>query len=167
MPQTNPKPDVTRETLLRLFAYDPLTGVFIRMVKGHGGHAAGTVAGTKTGGYLRISIRGRRYHCHTLAWLAVYNYLPKELDHINRDRSDNRIENLRVASRPQNCANRPARIDSGTGIKGVYLVRTGKYVANITKDYVSHHLGTFDTVELAALARAAASKSMHGEFAGQ
>lgn len=81
--------------------YNKDTGVFTRI-------STGRIAGTDTdNGYRKIGINNKRVYAHRLAWLMHYGYEPKgEIDHINRDRSDNRIANLRDVSASINQRNR-------------------------------------------------------------
>jgi hypothetical protein len=107
-----------------LLRYDPDTGVLTWKSAVSPQRAAGSVAGTRRpDGYSRIKLDGRLYLAHRLAWLLTHGTCPKEIDHISGDRSDNRIANLRAASRSQNSQNR-------SGVKGVTLHR-GKWEARI------------------------------------
>jgi hypothetical protein len=101
---------ITAERLRQLLHYDPERGVFTWLSRpaerSWNTRFAGTRAGTINGlGYVVIGILGRRYKAHRLAWLYVHGEWPgRELDHINCDKSDNRIANLRPATRSQNIA---------------------------------------------------------------
>lgn len=124
---------------------------------------AGAVAGTFDGKHLSVRVDGRRYPAHRIAWLIIYGDAPKEIDHANGDGTDNRIANLRAATRSQNMWNRPVRRDSAHGIKGV--TRNGKRFS--AKCYVAgrdHYLGTFDTAEEAGAAYRKFAEQAHGQF---
>jgi hypothetical protein len=152
--------------LLSNLSYDPSTGLFTwsESVGRFGGNTAGWVA---RDGYVRIQINGRSYLAHRLAWLAVYGCFPGGiLDHKNRIRSDNRIENLREASRPQNAQNSKLYANCPSGVKGVRQHTCGKWHARITINKKQHHLGLFNTKDEAAAARSVAAAQHFGEFGG-
>lgn len=166
-------PDEARKAL----DYDPETGVMVwrdlpefRVSCAKGGRAkvVGKVAGTVTAhGYRKIKICGRFIFAHRLAWLIVHGEdASGEIDHINGDRLDNRIQNLRIASHAQNAMNGRRRSTNTAGLKGVYVCKpTGRYIAQIVVDGANHYLGTHDTAEAAHAAYVAAAERLHGEFA--
>ena len=151
---------LTQKRLKELLAYTPETGVFT-WAKPRGGKVAGAVAGTihYKQGYIRIKIDGGMYSAHRLAWLYVYGEMPEhEIDHINHDRQDNRIENLRSVTRHQNARNRALRADNTSGVVGVnWFKRNKKWGARIFKNGKFVFLGLFDRFEDAAEARKNAS----------
>ena len=97
--------------------YDKDTGVFLWV----GGVRNGRVAGSLDEyGYIRISIKRKKYRAHRLAWLYCYGRFPEfEIDHINRIKTDNRICNLRDVSSSKNSENTKIRSDNKSGVKGV------------------------------------------------
>lgn len=159
---------ITADELRRLLAYDPDTGVFVWMVRPARRVTVGAVAGcTDAKGYRSIQIDGTQYYAHRLAWLHVHGVLPvADIDHINGDRSDNRMCNLRAATRVENSANRGANRNNTSGHKGVsWHKRDLKWRAKIAVGGIHRHLGYFDTAKEAHAAYCEAAKNIHGEFA--
>ena len=160
-PQRSPAQELTAEKLRELLHYNPETGIFIRKVSTTGRVKIGDVAGSiNSRGYLLITVLGRPFHAHRLAWLYVYGEWPKlTIDHINRNKADNRITNLRDVSTKQNGQNASKRSDNTSGHTGVYLVkRTSRWQASIAHNQKHIHLGFFTTIEDAIAARKAAEK---------
>ena len=116
-------------------------------------------------GYSLIRLRSSMVMAHRLAWLLTYGEpVPSEIDHRDGNRSNNRIDNIRAATRADNLANNRTRRDSTTGVKGVYPMR-GKFQAYIRRHKQRYYLGIFDTLEEASAARREAAERLHGEFA--
>jgi hypothetical protein len=153
-----------RTSLLEVVSYDPETGIF-RWRVSVGRAAAGMRAGANKAGYRRIKIDGRDYFEHQLAWLYVHGVWPlMHIDHVNRDKSDNRLCNLRLATMTQNQGNAGARRDNKLGVKGVdYREKWGKWQARIHKQGKTHRLGSFDTPEEASAAYLAAAQEHFGK----
>ena len=154
---------ITHTQLLERLHYDPETGIFTRTVVS-GGCLVGSVAGTADGrGYQQIRIGGRKYLSHRLAWLYVYGALPcKHLDHVNRDKSDNRISNLREATRSENNQNRGPQKNNTSGYRGVsWNSRFLRWQARISVCGKRKSLGYFDTAEIAFEAYKAAARLLH------
>jgi hypothetical protein len=157
-------PDVS--CLRRFFDYDPLTGVFRWREAKSKKSRVGDIAGTLHRGYREIKINGRAYPAARIAWAISYGYWPDhEIDHRNRQPDDNRLENLRAATRSENCKNRKVRSDSTVGHKGVKRGKTG-FEANIQTNGVRYHLGTFEDPQYAAACYRIAAAALHSEFAG-
>ena len=156
---------ITSERLRALLDYNPETGEFTWISGRRQGKRQGKRAGCADGrGYLRIEIDGRHYRGHRLAWLHVFGKWPDgDLDHANGDRADNRISNLRSATRSQNAANMRRRRINTSGLKGVSFHR-GKWQARITKHGKARHLGSFPTAAHAHAAYCAAAREVHGAF---
>ena len=158
---------ITQARLKELLDYDPSTGVFVWKVNRGGTAYAGSVAGrTNTDGYIEISVDGVRHGAHRLAWLYVQNKWPrKEMDHINLAKNDNRIGNLREATRAENTRNIGLPNRNTSGFKGVSLKKaTGRWTASIRYNGVQQHLGTFARREDAAAAYVGASARLHKDF---
>lgn len=152
--------------------YDPDLGTFTwRERPNHpskwNSRYAGKPAGSITNGYLVIRIDGISYQAACLAWAHHYGEWPTtQVDHENRNRSDNRLSNLRLATNAQNNANKGPQRNNTSGARGIYFeVRRRKWRARITVDGVCHDLGFFDTVETASAARDAAALRLLGDFA--
>ena len=154
------KPLPTRERISELFYYQPETGVFwSRKWDRRAGYA-----GVK--GYRQITIDGFRYMEHRLAWFLVHGTWPLEqIDHINQDKGDNRIANLRAATQSQNRANSKVPVTSISGIKGVGKTRYSTWKARIRVEGKLIDLGSFKTVEEASAAYWTAAQKSFGEFA--
>lgn len=144
-----------QSTVLSMLRYEPETGHFYwtRPVNGRikVGQLAGVVDST---GYRRIMVQGKSYMAHHLAWLVVFGQLPtSDMDHINRNRQDNRIDNLREVTRSQNMQNTGTRKDNKSGVRGVYWsAAERKWKAQIRCNGKRLHLGTFAEIEPAAKA---------------
>jgi hypothetical protein len=155
---------LTQQRLHELLRYDLETGVFTYACA-RPKVRVGAVAGhTHAGhGYRQIKLDGRLYLAHRLAWLYVHGRWPSDmLDHIDRDRTNNRLSNLRESDRFLNRQNALVPRNSTSGIKGVTWNSTlGKWHARIGFGNKRHHVGWFHSAEDAALARAAAEKQMH------
>lgn len=126
---------------------------------------AGSLAGSlKADGYIDICIAKKTYGAARVVWLLTHGEWPKLLiDHINRDKSDNRIENLREANYAQSSANRDMPLGT-LNLKGVTPHPCGKYQAQIKHRGKGYYLGLFPTSEEAAEAYRAANQRLHGEF---
>lgn len=159
---------ITQERLKQLFDYNPLTGKFIWKERTGSRVVIGSEAGTNHNmGYIKMSVDGREYLAHRLAWLYVHGVMPLDcIDHINHDRSDNRISNLRQASRYQNQWNVGLQKNNTSGYKGIhYIEKSGRWRANLRYGGKSRHLGTFETAELACEFLELAREMVHGDFA--
>lgn len=159
--------NLTQKQLRQLVDYDPNTGVFTWRVTLCGRAVAGSKAGGHGGqGYVMLQVCKRRYGAHRLAWLYVYGELPtQQVDHINGNRSDNRINNLRLATNSQNQGNRSINCNSQSGHKGVqWSKQKRKWKAVIQISGERKFLGLFDTVEDAGHAYRRAAKSYFGEY---
>ena len=126
----------------------------------------GAPIGTLKDGYLVIRLEKKSFRLHRLAWLWVYGRLPSgDLDHKNGDRSDNRISNLREATRVQNTYNRGANPKNPSGIKGVcWHPAANKWMARARVGGVPHYLGVYSSKEEAGRVVREFQKTHHGKF---
>jgi hypothetical protein len=155
-------PDIER--LRQLLDYDPETGVFRWKQFRRGVAKQGSIAGyTTKKGYRKISVDGIDYTEHRLAWKIFYNFDPTDqIDHIDRNRQNNKISNLRLATNQQNCMNTGIKKNNTSGVTGVYFYKKQqKWVARIGFNYKKINLGSFDTIEEATLAYKNAKEKYH------
>jgi len=136
---------ITQSELKDIIWYNQDTGIFTWKIVSNHRFKAGSIAGNiNKYGYINIGYRRTYYKAHKLAWLYVYGFLPEVLDHINGNKIDNRIENLRIVSKRQNSQNAKCHRNG----KLIGACKTGKgrpwrsqiYVNGKTKS-----LGVFDT----------------------
>lgn len=149
----------TLAVVRRIFDYDPASGKF-RFKESRGRRAAGSLAGyVKSDGYRMVSVEGRWCYAHRLAWFYAHGEWPEaEIDHVNGDRDDNRIANLRPATRSENMRN-------VRGAKGWHWhSRAGKWQALIRADGKRKYLGAFATEAEAKAAYEKAAAELHGQF---
>jgi hypothetical protein len=143
---------ITQDKVQSLFNYDSETGIFTRKVKTTAKTKIGDVVGyDNKNGYKKISIDNKLYFSHRLAWLYVYGVWPeKGLDHINRNRSDNRLCNLRLANQSENTQNTAIRKNNTSGYKGVtFCKNTNKWISQIMINYKHIYIGKYETPEIA------------------
>lgn len=127
------------ERLNELFSYDSLTGVVTRK-------RTGKLVGTNSDGHLRVGIDKQQYLLHRIIWkLHTGNDpSPYEIDHINRIRDDNRIDNLRLVTTQDNLKNKSLYKGNKSGYPGVFK-RGNRYMAQYKLNGVKHYVGTFDS----------------------
>ncbi|SER52034.1 MULTISPECIES: HNH endonuclease [Pseudomonas] len=158
---------LTQEILKTCLKYEPETGIFYHLPK-RGLMRPGEVAGSPTtNGYIQITVKGKGYQSHRLAWLYMTGSFPADqIDHINGIKTDNRWQNLREATKAQNQANIRTRKDSRSGIKGVRWDRsTGKWLAEIRANNKVIHVGRFKSLDDAVREIRDARNKHHGDFA--
>ncbi|WP_425641438.1 AP2/ERF family transcription factor [Marinomonas gallaica] len=157
------KYDFTQEELLEAFEYLPETGQLRWKI--------GTLEGRITGhigayGYTFLTFKGKKRFVHRIIFQMHNGWLPEQLDHIDRDKSNNRIENLRAATNAENMRNRGTLSSDKNKHKGVYKYGNAKsWSAEIFVDYKRVRLGNFDSEIAAAAAYNKAALEHHGEFA--
>lgn len=151
------------EELESIFCLDQESGCLIRMKPTQGRKDRENFRAD----YRYVSIDGTQYFEHRLVWmLANRRHIPSglDVDHINRDKLDNRPENLRLATTAQNRANIGMQCNNSTGYKGVFLDK-GKFRAKIKSNGNQRFLGSYNTAKAAAAAYDSAALVAFGEFA--
>jgi len=160
---------LTQERLHATIDYNPDTGIFTRKIRTAQCHRIGdradfVVTGGGLKGYHRVALDSSRHLAHRLAWFYVYGIWPnEEIDHIDGNRANNRISNLRDVSSRVNLENmiRP-RIGNKSGFLGVlYHPETGKWRARIQVNKKSVHIGLYETPELAYAAYVLKKRELH------
>ena len=147
---------ITQKRLKELFHYDSETGDLYRKYALPGA-PAGKISRNHADGYMTTKIFGKSMLAHRVIWIMANGEIPDGMfvDHINHDRADNRIQNLRLVSAQENAMNMSARNrDLPQGI----CKRHGRFRTLIDKDGERYYLGTFDTIEEAVAAREAAKQ---------
>lgn len=157
------KSGVTAEFLRENLAYEPATGVFLWKKRGPG-RTLGRGLGTKVwAGYLTMKVNGEVWLAHRLAWLYIHGEWPVgSIDHIDGNRSNNAIANLRIATAAQNAARRPTTRKLSPS-RGVFPHGPG-FVARLHHAGKRYYLGYFPTADAAKAAYEAKAKEIHGEF---
>jgi hypothetical protein len=154
---------LTQKRLRELLHYDPESGIFSNRVQRIGSPIGKVVGTPNSNGHLQIMISRRLYMAHRLAWLYVYGVWPtSRLDHKNRQKTDNRIANLREVSPSENCQNVDLYTNNTSGLKGVcWRKNEQRWSATICHQHKQIHLGYFDTKESAHLAYRVAATVLH------
>lgn len=150
--------------LRELLSYDPETGEFRRLVVLSNSSKIGQTVGVALRGrYAKICVDGVRYYAHRLAWLHIHGCWPKEqVDHINGDRSDNRLANLRECTNAENSQNAGTRVNNTSGLMGIHWCNTRRrWVAQIRQNGKIRGLGRFSSREEAQAAYISARAQTH------
>jgi hypothetical protein len=156
--------ELTRDEALKVFHYDRSSGVLRWNINPKPGVKAGDLVGYRhRSGYLATKFKGNQYLLHRLIWLIEHGEYPLcDIDHINRDRCDNRIENLRLTTRAENCQNSVTRRIGASGVLGVTWHRQSrKWRASIQSYGRGIYLGGFESFEDAVSARKAGEIEHH------
>lgn len=168
-------PEMTAEYLRSIVGCNPVTGQMWWLEQRGANARKGEIVGSyrKKDGYFQVKVDRKMYLVHRLIWLWVNGSWPTGfLDHKNRNRSDNRIDNLRDCTLSQNGANRPAQSNNKLGCKGVHkVVWPGGSIKYKAQVYISEngkkrmlYLGCYDTVEEASEVYKEKSLELFGEF---
>lgn len=152
---------LTLQELKNRLNYDESTGIFTWKDNGTYNVKSGDIAGCVTKiGYRVITLKGKPYKAHRLAWLYVYGKFPEKLiDHINHNKDDNRIVNLREVDIVENARNMKVPANNKSSVIGVHWHReTSKWRAQIKVKGEQIHLGYFDSFADACKVRKEAEK---------
>lgn len=141
-------------------SYLPETGSFLSLRTGREKYRS------IKNGYVSIQIGKRKFPAHRLAWLLTYGEMPEgALDHKNRNKLDNRISNLRLASAAQNAQNRDRRYASRCiWFDSTNKKRIKRFCVRVQVDGKRHHIGWFLTEDEAKIAAVEAIRKLHQEF---
>ena len=145
--------------------YDPCTGFLTWKTSLGSRSKVGARAGSVNGiGYRVIGINGRDLLAHRIAWFIHAGTIPCLIDHIDGDRDNNAILNLREATKSLNGANRGKQANNSSGYKGVKK-RYHRWIAQIHVGGRNRYLGSFSSPEDASSAYERAALAEYGEFA--
>lgn len=150
--------------LKELLHYDHETGLFVWAKSNSNRALAGSIAGRRqnSNGYKEIQIDGRLHKAHRLAWFYMHGEWPDQIDHMNGDRTDNRISNLRSVTIEHNNHNqKSAHKNNKTGLLGVSVRTDGKFQAEIRVRRKKIYLGCFSTANDAHSAYMTAKANLH------
>lgn len=156
------KGDCLLDEFTCLYRYEPETGNFFRLKQSGNGKPGLMKLCQRPDGYLIVPLKDKCFLAHRVAWLLFHKKWPDNyIDHINRIKTDNRIENLRDCTQDKNMANANAQKRSKTGIKGVSRRRSG-FIAQIVVNKKHYYLGDFKTKTEAANAYKEAAIRLRG-----
>lgn len=155
--------DLTKDLLHELFTYK--NGALYWRVSRGNQIKAGAPAGWNDKVYMRVMVNNTAHLAHRVIYLMHHGFLPEFVDHINGDARDNRIENLRAATRSENNRNSRIKRSNLSGVKGVHWdAPRNKWKAQLTIDGKQRYLGLFNSIEAAAAAVQKLREEHHGEF---
>ena len=158
---------LTHTELLKILAYDSLTGILKWKINIPGVAKIGDIAGSKNNnnGYIQIGIKRKQYLAHRLACFYYYGYMPENgIDHRDQVRHHNWILNLRETSQQCNLRNVGNSKRNTSGVKGISICsRTKKWIAQIHVNYKTKFLGYYDNFDDAVCARLAGEQCVNWE----
>ena len=155
------------ERIRERIAYNKSTGLFMYLKPSNSATKGWWGGSISLQGYCRLYFEGRIIQAHSIAWLLTYGIIPKglEVDHIDGDKTNNKIDNLRLATRSQNLYNRPNSRGNTSICKGVSLhKKTGLWRVRLNVNKKELSFGYYKDYELAELVAQEATAKYHGEF---
>jgi len=157
---------LTKELVRSLFNYNSDDGILIWKISPSDKVKSGDVAGRISNGYLQTGLKGKKYYNHRIMFLFHHGYLPEFIDHIDGNRLNNKINNLRECTWQQNHFNRKIQKNNTSGVKGVSWNKPAKkWLARITFKMKVYNLGFFEDIKNAEIAVRKKRLKLHGEFA--
>lgn len=156
--------DLTQEKLCKVFTYDEVSGELRYAIDTFQKRKEDLATYPHNQGYLSVSIGKKQYLAHRIIWIMQTGVEPKQIDHIDHNRSNNSWTNLREITSRQNQLNMGKSSSNTSGYTGVRIIPSGNYAAYIMVNRKQVSLGTYPTIEEAAEARAKANKhyGFHG-----
>jgi hypothetical protein len=157
---------ITKEELKSQVNYDQETGIFTWKVRNSNRIRIGDQAGNyHNGGYIEMQLLGQRHLAHRLAWLYVYGYTPKLIDHIDGNKLNNKISNLREASYSENAYNSKIRSDNKSGVRCVSWDKVRQsWEVRVKIDGKLKHFGNYKELDDAAKVAKKIRKEHHSCF---
>lgn len=158
---------ISQEILKEHFDYCDGNLVWKKVINSNCKRYLGKIAGSeKQSGYMCIVLSGKTYYTHRLIFLYHHGFLPKTVDHINGNKKDNRIENLREVTQQQNTFNSIKKSTNTSGIKGIsWHKQCKRWRAECCINGKNFYLGLFDSIEEARIYLNKKREELHGEFA--
>lgn len=162
MAKTNSIP--SKEVLHSLFTYKD--GELYWKIKPAQRVKIGDTAGCYNQKYKQVYIFNKRYFLHRIIFMLHHGHISDQIDHIDGNPSNNKIENLRAVTNSQNQLNKKISSKNKTGYKGVSVhTQTGRYFVRLKINGVEKSFGLYEDLELAGLVAQMAREKYHGEFA--
>ena len=156
---------ITQEYIKQLFTYAD-GNLYWKISRSNSIKVGQKVGTTPKHNYAQTYLDGKNYRVHRLIFLYHYGYFPAEIDHIDGDVTNNRIENLRSVTRQQNQYNTKLQKNSLSTAKNVsWFKQTNKWKVQMRINKFKTHLGYFDSLELAELVATEARAKFHKNFA--